>query len=347
MWQHVVILCERAPRIIPIGLMSVGLQLSCKSMPISTPSQAVGSAAVSSEDVECLQVTGNPIDPQAKLHEIALPQAYEFLEGPTWLASEGTLLFSAWNFSDAPNDKAPPPTTILAKKGDQWSNFGEKGQFGSNGLAISPDGTHIVAALSDVQEVGRIGLSDRKRQPIATEFRGLRFNSPNDLVIRRDGTIYFTDPDYQRGSRSGQGELTGLYRINTRGDVSLVDAARKRPNGLTLSPDEKWLYVGSAEGKIFRYAVQANGDLSAPTVWAEPGYDVDGLSRDCAGNIYASIHTERYLAIYAPSGQQIGKVDVPHKITNVAFGDPDQKTIFITTAGHLYSIRGQLPGHPY
>lgn len=333
------------PRSTLLAIISCNLLNACQT---GTDTSITNQPQLSTtEQTSCPKISGSPIPTASKLEEIELPRNYEFLEGPTWIAAQNTLLFSAWNFTDATNDKAPPPTTILAKKGDYWFDFGKKGQFGTNGLAISPDGTKIIAALSDRQELGFIGLDDKKRTTIVGEYKGKKFNSPNDIVIRSDGTIYFTDPDYQRGNRDGQDKLTGVFRIDTQGKVSLVDADRTRPNGLTLSPDEKWLYVGSAEGKIFRYPVAANGDLGAPIVWAEPGFDVDGVSRDCAGNIYAAIHTERYLLIYDPSGKQIGKVDVPYKITNIAFGDADAKTIYITTAGHLFAIRSQLPGHPY
>lgn len=330
-----------------LSFLACGIALACQT---ATPTSTAAETSLSTSNTEqssCPKISGSPIAGSAELEEVKLPRTYEFLEGPTWVADQNTLLFSAWNFTDAIDDKAPPPTTIVGKKGDEWFDFGKKGQFGTNGLAISPDGSKIIAALSDQQELGFIGINDKKRTTLASEFKGKKFNSPNDIVIRSDGTVYFTDPDYQRGNRSGQGKLTGVFHIDTKGKVSLVDGARTRPNGLTLSPDEQWLYVGSAEGKIFRYPVAANGDLGEPIVWAEPGFDVDGVSHDCAGNIYAAIHTERYMLIYDPSGKQIGKVEVPHKITNIAFGDADAKTIYITTAGYLYAIRSQLPGHPY
>jgi gluconolactonase len=306
---------------------------------------AAGPANAATGAASCPETAASPLPPEAPLEELALPTAFEFLEGPVWIASEQALYLSAWNFSD-PTDGRGPPTTILKWSNSAWSTFAPKGALRSNGLAVAPNG-HLMAALHDGQEVARVSLADGHRTSVARTFQAKTFNSPNDLAVRKDGTVYFTDPDYQRDGRPGQGQMTGVYRVSPSGQVALVDGARKLPNGIALSPDESTLYVGSAESKIFRYAVASDGSTGAAQVFAETAGGVDGMTVDCRGNVYATIHEAKQVVVHGPTGALLGRRDLPFKVTNVAFGGADSKTLFITTAGHLYYVRALLPGAPY
>ncbi|HYX33233.1 MAG TPA: SMP-30/gluconolactonase/LRE family protein, partial [Oligoflexus sp.] len=132
--------------------------------------------------------------------EIPLPKGFGFTEGPLWLESTQSLLISAWSFADPTTGKGPP-TAILKFESDTWSVWSEKGVFRSNGLAVDSSGS-IIAALHDGQEIARIS-ADGTRLSLANSYLGKTFNSPNDLAVRNDGTIYFTDPNYQRDGREG------------------------------------------------------------------------------------------------------------------------------------------------
>jgi gluconolactonase len=325
----------------------------------STPKdQGEGVAASNSGKTTKVQLSGNrwasqDLDcspPQGRLlpgpiQEISLPKPYEFLEGPAWLKTQHTLVLSAWNFSD-PTEGKGPPTTILALSDNVWSERSAKGVLRTNGLAVDQKGA-LIAALHDDQSIGSLPLNTEQRQTIAKSFQGRPFNSPNDLTIRSDGTIYFTDPSYQNDNRPGQKPVTGVYRVSSQGEVFLVDGSRQQPNGIALSPDEKTLFVGTAEGIIFRYSVAADGSTGGAQTFSHPGKNIDGMTVDCLGNIYASIHEAQEFVVYNPMGAEIERVKVGYKITNLAFSDMDQKTLVITTAGHLFKMPSQVSGAAY
>ncbi|HYX31510.1 MAG TPA: SMP-30/gluconolactonase/LRE family protein [Oligoflexus sp.] len=277
--------------------------------------------------------------------EVPLPFPFEFTEGPVWLEHEQALLISAWNFRDPTNGQGPP-TSILKYAQGTWSVWSEKGVHGSNGLAIDSN-QNIVAALHDRQEISRI-TPDGTRQVVGSSYQGKAFNSPNDLTVAKDGTIYFTDPAYQRDGREGQGLITGVYAISPNGAINPVDLSLTRPNGIVLSPDEKLLYVGGSDGKIFRYRMEINGEIKADGVLATPGKGIDGMSVDCAGNIYATVPSEKSVHVYSPAGILLTTIaGFKYNPTNVAFGGTNKNTMFVTTAGHLFQVEMKIPGFPY
>ena len=269
-----------------------------------------------------------------------------FMEGPVWVADGGYLLYSAWNF-DATGGKGPPTTIYKLTPPDTFTVFSPTAALRTNGLALDRDGRALVVAAHDVREILRVSLSDpTSRTTLASAYGGQPFNSPNDLAVRRDGNIYFTDPDYALEGRPGQG-ATRVYRIAPDGTLSVVDDSRDKPNGIALSPDELWLYVGGADNLIKRYPVAADGSTGAAQPFVTTGENVDGMTVDCAGNVYASLHARRMVSIYAPDGSVVGLVNTPANVTNVAFGGADRQTLFITTAGTLLSVRVNVPGLPY
>lgn len=287
---------------------------------------------------------------ESEPEEILLPRSFGFLEGPVWIEGDQSLLLSAWNFSD-PTDGKGPPTTILQKTGDSWKEWSAQGLIRSNGLATTSDGK-IFAALHGDQAIGQISRTDGSYQIIADRFNGKPFNSPNDLVIKKDGTVFFTDPNYQNDNRPGQDSITGVYRVSPQGEVYRVDDKRLQPNGIALSPDEKSLYVGSSDGIIYRYDISHDGSVGEANIFARPHAGIDGMSVDCLGQIYATLHERRELVVYRPApdggeAKEVARLSVRYNITNVAFGGPDYKTLYITTAGHLYSVPSKIPGSPY
>jgi gluconolactonase len=273
---------------------------------------------------------------------------FHFTEGPTWVAEPGYLLFSDMGPAAGPQGVQPssiwrftPPATF-----DEFIPGA-----GSNGLAVTPDGARVLAATHDRRSVSTYALADRSRGVLVADHLGRRFNSPNDMTIATDGTVYFTDPNFQRGHRADElGGVTGVYRVRD-GVVELVDGTLNQPNGIALAPDGRTLYVGGlGNNQIFAYPVRDDGSLGPRRPFA-PLTTPDGVGIDCAGNLYWASYQDGRVHVITPDGVEIGTVTAGRHTTNVAFGGPDRRTLFITsgTPGNfgLHSVRLGLAGHPY
>jgi len=178
---------------------------------------------------------------------------------------------------------------------------------------------------------------------IVDRYSGKKLNSPNDAIVRSDGTIYFTDPDYGLEGRTKELSFNGVYRIDTKGVLTLVDDKMNQPNGIALSPDEKILYVGdSGSPKTFKWTVAADGSLSGKTELAAVGSD--GMAIDDAGNVYLT--TGGGVRVLKPSGDAWGTIPVAETPANVAFGGVDRKTLFIAARTSIYSVVLKVPGKP-
>ena len=218
----------------------------------------------------------------------------------------------------------------------------------SNGLALWGDA--VIGATHDPQALSLFDLGSGARTQLAVLADGKHFNSPNDLTVRSDGTIYFTDPDWQKtDSRPSETMKMGVYRLppplNVTGpnNALLIEGGLKKPNGIALSPDEHTLYVGSIDSEVWKYVVAADGTVSNRTMFANTGSS-DGMTIDCAGNLYVSSGT---VEVFAPDGKKLGDITLGGDPTNVAFGGPDRKTLYITAGSRLFSVRLEVPGFPY
>lgn len=271
---------------------------------------------------------------------------FNFLEGPTWDQRTGTLFLS--NMQNATGPQGVQPSSVL--------RFTPPATFetfiansGSNGLAITPDGSRLLAATHDNRTVSSFSLADRSRTTVAANYLGRAFNSPNDLTIGQDGTTYFTDPNFQRGNRADeQGGRTSVFRVRD-GVVSLVDDTLSQPNGVVLSPDGRTLYVGGSNS-IVKYSVAADGSTSNRTTFASIRTP-DGATIDCAGNLYWASYDEGLVRVFSPSGSLLGTISAGRNITNAAFGGPDGRTLYLTSGSYgsfgLYQVRLNVPGNPY
>lgn len=272
-----------------------------------------------------------------------------FLEGPVWVADPGYLLIS--DLAAATGPQRVQPSKIFRYTPGSPTLETAIPDSGSNGLALSPDGESIVAATHDQRSISRYQLTDSARETVAADFRGAAFNSPNDVTLRSDGVIYFTDPDFQRGSRADamQGR-TSVFRVRD-GIVSLVDDGLREPNGIALSPDGSTLYVGAyGENKIYSYPVHADGGTGARTQFASVA-GPDGATIDCAGNVYWASGADGLVHVFSPAGVELGTIAAGAGTTNVAFGGSDRQTLFITSGRTgdfgLYSVHLDVPGYPY
>lgn len=295
---------------------------------------------------------GNPIPDGAKvvrldkaipLDEFNLFGALDAnVEGPVW--RNGALYVS--EFGAGAN---PPPTRVIQVKGNK-PGVVYLADAGTNGLAADSAG-RLYGASHKVGGIVRLGQAGEQPKVLLDRFKGLRFNSPNDLTIRSDGTIYFTDPTWQAPVPPPQLK-TRVYRIAPGAKAAtVVDEQRVQPNGITLSPDEKTLYVASMSG-LYKYSVAADGTVGAPARFAPQITGADGMVADCAGNLYV---TSVDVIVLNPAGAEIGRLPLPAGaglVTNLAFGGSNRTTLFITAMG-LGSARGvfqvvlKVPGLPY
>ncbi|MCW5946544.1 MAG: SMP-30/gluconolactonase/LRE family protein [Fimbriimonadales bacterium] len=278
------------------------------------------------------EITWTEIVPAgSKVSQVA--RGFKFVEGPVWTKA-GVLVFSD---IDGDTIYVYNPSGEL----QSWRSPSNR----ANGNAIDSDGT-LITCEQATRRVTRTGL-DGKVTVLADRYQGKRFNAPNDLAVRNNGDIYFTDPPY--GIQQSQEELGfyGVFRIKTTGSVELLARDMLRPNGIGFSPDQKTLYVSdSARGHLRAYGVKSDGTLDVGRVFADmkgtkPGVP-DGLAIDQRGNIYCT--GSGGVQVFTPSGRRIGIIETPEIAANCAFGGADNKTLFITARTGLYSIRLGVPG---
>jgi gluconolactonase len=256
----------------------------------------------------------------------------EWAEGPIWNANEGTLLFS--NFDEADPAGLFNGSLMQYREGEGCSEV--LSHTGTNGLAWGPAGTLITGRQTN-RTLSRLDLETGTFCTLADTFEEKRFSSPNDVAVRSDGNMYFTDPAWNLGDRVEELPQS-LYRIAPSGEISLISAYDNlRPNGVSLSPDETRLYV-AIDGAILLFDVDAAGALSGERNFVT-GTSVDGMAIDCAGNVYASTGH-----VYSPEGTLLGEF---WGGTNLAFGGADRQTLYITGHRRLTSLRVAIPGMSY
>jgi gluconolactonase len=293
------------------------------------------------------------IAPGTRLTKLAT--GFQFTEGPVW-HPEGYLLFSDPNTNVIYSYKTENGNVEIyrTKSGFSGINSGEYHQPGSNGLAIDPEGR-----LTICQHGERRVIRIEKKGPttvLAEKFNGKRLNSPNDLVYRSDGGLFFTDPPYglPKAFDDARKELnySGVYGI-INGQLRLLAAELNGPNGIAFSPDEKYLYVSNWDitnihhTKIVRrYEVMKDGTLVNGKVFFDmnltDGEDaLDGLKVDTMGNVYCS--GPDGIWIISPTGKYLGRIKTPEHAANMAWGE-DGYTLFITASSSIYKIRMKVKG---
>jgi len=268
------------------------------------------------------------------------------IEGPVWIG--GALYVSEIATGPTPASrilKVTPDGTVSVAIADS----------GSNGLAVDKNG-QLFAAVHKDGSISKLDLTNGANgSPVVVvgKYDNVRFDSPNDLAIRSDGTIFFSDPDYQAPNTRPQ-TATRLYRVAPNGTVTAVGGTFTEPNGVTLSPDEQTLYV--AGGQLKKFAVMADGSLGTGSDFLKSGGgNGDGMVVDCLGNLYvAGVGGNGLVKVYSPSGEQVGTLNMPTtaSTTNVAFGGPDHRTLYGTAQGGaqekgLFKIDLSVPGFPY
>lgn len=274
------------------------------------------------------------VSEESKVERIATD--FQFTEGPVWNAHDGFLLFS-----DIPANQ------IFRWSPERGVTVFRKPSGNSNGLTYDRDGRLLICEhggrrLSRIEKDGGYTV-------LADRFQGKRLNSPNDVVVRSDGKIYFTDPPY--GIKPEQQELSfqGVFSLDADDKEStlLLDDF-DRPNGLAFSPYEEVLYIAdSSERRHVRaFEVNRDGTLSDGCVFAEirskePG-NPDGMKVDVEGNLYVS--AAGGIWAFSAEGEELGVIRTPETPANCAWGEPDWRTLFITARTSLYRVRLAIPG---
>jgi len=306
------------------------------------------------------------ISPDAKLETLA--DGFGLTEGPVWVerGGDGFLLFSD-NAANKIYKWSPhaPLSVFLAKSGYTGNDVMNVGAqtvsqggvaillIGSNGLTLDPQGRLVITAMTD-RAIVRLE-NDGTRTVLADRYEGKRFNGPNDIAAKSDGAIYFTDTVWgMRGAgKSPDRELpySGFFLIKD-GKLTLLGAEKdsETPNGIALSPDEKHLYVTAGISKTMKYDVLPDDTVANPVKFLDAGND--GIKVDVKGNVYSTVAGNE-IWITSPEGKRLGVLQLPQLATeprprivatNLAFGDRDSKTLYITACTHLFRIRMKIAG---
>ncbi len=288
----------------------------------------------------------------AKLFKLA--EGFKFTEGPVWDRKGHYLLFSDPN-SNRIYKYSPESDGILTvfreRSGYEGSDTAEYGQPGSNGLTFDSNGRLTINQHGN-RRVVRLEPSGQFTV-LADKFEGKRLNSPNDLVYRSDGILYFTDPPFGLpkffDDRRKELPFSGIFAVKD-GNISLVSKDFTGPNGIAFSPDEKYLYVGDWDEKnkvVMRYEVRPDGSLTNSSLFFDmtsaPGEDaLDGLKVDKEGNLYVS--GPGGLWILSPEGKHLGTIIGPKHPHNFAWGDAAGKTLYVCARTALYRIKLNIEG---
>lgn len=279
-----------------------------------------------------------------------LAGGFTFTEAPLWRPS-GVLWFSdvvgnvvrQWS----PDGKV---TVILQPGGYDGNSLPAGGFIGPNGMVNDKDGSVLLCQHGN-RRIARL-TPDLKVSTFIDKFEGKKLNSPNDLVFKSDGSLYFTDPPYglpkQDEDPAKELKFNGVYRY-ANGKLQVVIKDMTRPNGLAFSPDEKTLYVANSDEKRrvwMRYDVAPNGTVSNGRVFVdvtadpEPGLP-DGMKLDSLGNLYVT--GAGGVRVYTPEAKHLGTIKTPENPANVGWGD-DGKTLYITAETGLYRIKLAVAG---
>jgi gluconolactonase len=214
----------------------------------------------------------------------------------------------------------------------------------SNGLTFNLEGELLLA-----QHDGHLGKAneDGSFEIIVGSYKGKRLNSPNDLVVSSSGAIYFTDPPYGVSEEDKELGFQGVYRYTEEDGLELLSKDFDRPNGIALSPDEKKLYVNDSQhGHIRVFDVKEDGTVENLKMFAKMELDkpgaADGMKVDTEGNVYST--GPGGLWIFSPGGELIQQVETP-RITNLAWGGKEGKTLFMTSPEAVYKLEMNAEGY--
>ncbi len=278
-----------------------------------------------------------------------LSEGHEWVEGPVWVPELQSILYS-----DIPNNAVYRWTdgegaSLWLQPAGFTGTVPREGESGSNGLALDVDGNLLLAQHGD-RRIARMNAPwdapESNFETLAGEYRGQRFNSPNDVAVRSNGDLYFTDPPYglEGGNEPKELDFQGVYRLAVDGSLTLLTDELSRPNGIAFSPDQSILYVANSDGAnqpvVMAYDVEPDGGISNGRVFFDSWGD--GMAVDQQGNVYVTGPGGGVLIINA-EGEHLGSIMAPPRTSNATFGE-DGSTLFITANTRLVRIRLNVKG---
>jgi gluconolactonase len=252
-------------------------------------------------------------------------QGYRFTEGPAWSKEGGYLVFS-----DTPSDrllKWAPGSAVTVYRTDA---------HGPAGNAFDGQG-RLYTCETRTRRVTRTGKNG-KIEVLAEAWEGKRLNAPSQIVVARNGHVYFTDPAFGEQSDHRELDFHGVYHIPPKGPMTLVARSASRPRGIALSPNGRTLYVSNAdEHNIRAWEVDRNGETASERVLAAkiegaPG----GIAVDAQGNLWVAA---KGIAVYSPEGKHIHPIEMHDVVSSLAFGEADFKSLFLAARGVVYRAR--------
>jgi gluconolactonase len=360
MYQPLILIAVLVPGILMIVASSVAAGAG------ASQSAAAGAESSTPLKVDRLDPAIDQIIPAGAVLE-RIATGFTWTEGPVW-AGDGLY------FADIPANsihKWTPGkgvTTFLHPSGYKGTAPYGGPEPGSNGMTLDIQGRLTVAGHAQ-RDVYRFESLNPGAQItiLADTYQGKKLNSPNDLVYKSDGSLYFTDPPYGFRTQSDtdpdkQLKVNGVYRIPhalelkpgdapARGELQLLVGDLTRPNGIAFSPDEKYLYVDNSEPKKIwmRYRVQPDGTLTEGKLLYDATSDPrpgapDGMKIDSQGNIYSA--GPGGVWIFSPEGKPLATILMPEKVANLAWAGPDRKMLYITASTSVYRVHLKIAGAP-
>lgn len=343
------------------------VQMSCLALPLLFAACAMHDNPASDGPASTFPVVGRVVAFDPAFHDAVASDArieklaggYTWAEGPAWIdgaAGGGYLLFTdvpentlyRWSAEDG-------ASVFLKPSGYAGTDTGTLREAGANGLFAEPGGT-VLLADSGSRLVARFDPRTKRKTTLAAAFEGKRFNSPNDVVRRSDGVVFFTDPPYGleglHDSPVKELPFSGVYRLDPDGSVHLLEDGLRFPNGIALSPDERTLYVANSDAERpvwMAYALDADGDASDGRVLADasdlvgddhPGLP-DGMAVAADGTLFAT--GPGGVIVMAPDGKRLGRIETGTAIANCAFGD-DGRMLYLASHRFLARVRVRTVG---
>lgn len=253
---------------------------------------------------------------------------FTFTEGPIW-SRDNYLLFS------------DPPESKMYRLGTNGKTIFREASNGANGNTFDAQG-RLYSCESKTRRVTRTDKKG-KIEVLADSFEGKKLNAPNDIVVRNDGHVYFTDPAFGSQADGRELDFYGIYHLPPRGPLQLVAKTPGRPNGIALSPNGKILYVADSDERSIRaFDVAGNGKASNERVLVTKiDGPPDGIRTDEKGNLWVTCNN---IAVYAADGKFIGKIDMPETPRNLTFGDGDFSSLYVTALTSVYRVKLDVKG---
>jgi gluconolactonase len=296
-----------------------------------------------------------------------LAEGFDWIESPLWVGKGGYLLFSEIPLNSIYKWEEGQGVSLFMNPAGYSGDRADLKEPGTNGLGLDAQGALIMCQHGNrrIAKLPSLANPNGKQIALAEKFRDKRLNSPNDLVVHSSGDIFFTDPPYGLSRKTGDADpvndpdkelkFQGVYRLDTRGNVTLVSDQLERPNGIALSPDEKTLYVANSHGPrpiIMAFDVNPDRAATNPRVFFDgaalrakkPNLKgaFDGMTVDAAGNLFAT--GPGGVLIITATGQHLGTIATGEATGNCEFGDKDGKTLYIAADMYLARIKTSTRG---